>query len=563
MQSQLLLLTRPDLKWTYGEVPLSIDQEPVYPAIPDAAFGRKTLFTPDGWQVLRGVVELQTQKAHTIVTSYRWASTSHLGFVREYTQRVYRPAFAPQSGSRLSRRNLACDAGAGLFLCNLARRDGDKLIYNGRPGNWAVADLSALIKRLLPQAYATLVVFEGFSHGDLLSDNVCQWVPEDRGGPKHGQTNIFKTSLAEYMRIMKLAQHDMPQLHLGRYERIGVMSYVTETPNKRPDILAPPEAGAPMNPAVYPMPYFWEDKPTYERDTNPIVYFDLLGDYFARLTKLGLPIAYLDYAVPSPYVRRTSDGAHLISWAQQIVAVREMARKVHAAGGTYFANLPSGPWTDFGYMEYTPWAEDNAKDWRVLADRLQLSKAQEMLPNTTVPLYFQGRDYPLRCLAYNLVPNPFFTGWFDHSGTGPVLTEELLRLRWALRDAEVTGALVRPLPWEPGAAPIEACVMRLGQELYLPLIYHGDKPTELQLSADLRGLLRAKNAPVWRCDLAQAPWNGPADKPFTTDRVELKFTRLRDALDESSTLHLKGSLEPERLTMILIGDWSKHPPFAP
>jgi len=314
---------------------------------------------------------------------------------------------------------------------------------------------------------------------------------------------------------------------------------------------------------VYPLPYFWADQPARELDTNLLVYFELLGDHFARLVQLGLPIAYLDWSVPSPYLRRTAEGLHLVSWPQQIAAVREMARKIHTVGGTYFANLPSGPWTDLGYLEYTPWAADNAQDWRVLADRLQLAKATEMEPNTTIPLYFQSHDYPLRCLAYNLVPNAFFAGWFDGSETGPVVAEELLRLRWALREAEMTGALVRPLPWEPEAPPVESCVMRLGRELYVPLLFHGNQAAEVALTAELGGLVSGKGTPVWRCDFVRAPWNGPPDKPFSRDRVQLKFTFLPHTLDDRGALHLREMLQPESLTLILIGDWRRHPPFAP
>ena len=562
MQSRLLLLTHPDAGWTYAEAPTRIDGEPVYPSIPDRAFGRRTTFTPDGWRVLRGIVELRPDTAHTIETGYWWLRTSHLGFLRHYTEHVYRPAFAPQPGSARPRRDLACDC-TGVFLCNVAAPRGEKLVYNGRPGVWACMDLSGIIERISPRAYGTLVIFEGFSHGDLLSDNVYQWWPSDRGGPAAGKTNVFRTSLAEYMRILKLAQEDLPRLRLGRYERVGVMSWVTETPQKRPDILSPAEAGAPANPSVFPVPMFWDDKPVYVRDTNPVVYFRLLGGYFDRLVKLGLPIAYMDYSVPTPYVYETQQGVRLMSWPEQIAAVRKMAQDIHAAGGTYFSNLPSGPWTDLGYMEYTPWGKDDRQDWRIIADRLQLCKAQEMFPNTTVPLYFQTRDYPMRCLAYNLAPNPFFYGWFDRSGSGPVVTHELLRLRWALRDAEITAALVRPLPWEPDAPPVEACVMRLGQELYVPLICHADQATHVKLTASLRGLLSTSLVPVWRCDFAAAPWNGPSDKPFTTDRVRLRFTPVPDALHEDRTLHLALALEPESLTLILIGDWRKHPPFAP
>ena len=47
------------------------------------------------------------------------------------------------------------------------------------------------------------------------------------------------------------------------------------------------------------------------------------------------------------------------------------------------------------------------------------------------------------------------------------------------------------------------------------------------------------------------------------DRVELKFTPLADSLDERGNLHLKQTFQPEALTMILVGDWSGHPRFAP
>ena len=557
MQSQLVLLTRPDLNWTYGEVPLEVDGEVAYPAIPDGVFGRRTLLTPDGWQAQRGVVAVGPGEEHTLVVSYRWLPTSHLGYLRDYVSRVYRPAFAPQPGSTLVRRNLACDA-TSVFLCNLARPEGDRLVYTGESGVWAVKRLSGIIARIAPEAYATMVVFEGFSHGDLLSDNVYQWIPEDRGGPPKGKTNIFRASINEYMRIMHLVQAEVPRLVLGRYERVALMSYVEETPRKRPDILADDEEGAPTNPAVYAMPYFWEDQPAYERPVDPLVYFDLLGDYFVRLIGLGLPIAYLDWSVPAPYVRGRAPSRRLVSWSQHIAAVRNMALKVHSAGGTYFVNLPSGPYADLGYMEYTPWQADNARDWRVLADRLQLTKAQEMLPNTTIPLYFQGPDYPMRCLAYNLVPNPFFSGWFDGSGTGPVVTEELLKLRWALRDAEMTGVLVRPLPWEPGAPPIEACVMRLGAKFYVPLMFHGNESDMVEITADLRGELSDKAAPVWLCEFIRAPWNGPLEAPYTTERVKLRFTRLDGVLDERGVLRLRLLLHPEKLAMVLIGDWTEE-----
>lgn len=65
MQSQMLLLTNPDLGWTYGEVPLWVDSEALYPAVSDEVFGRKTLLTPNGWQLLRGIVEPKPGEKHT------------------------------------------------------------------------------------------------------------------------------------------------------------------------------------------------------------------------------------------------------------------------------------------------------------------------------------------------------------------------------------------------------------------------------------------------------------------------------------------------------------------
>jgi hypothetical protein len=148
----------------------------------------------------------------------------------------------------------------------------------------------------------------------------------------------------------------------------------------------------------------------------------MTGKYL-ELQKEGLSL-YVDHGLCAARMDFQDDGNMVFdSYEAGQKAVKKMARTMRDAGGMFWVNQPSGPWADLGYIELGGWDSDSREDWRLVGDKLQIYKLHEFRPNTIIPLYAKSIEYIHQCLAYNFLPQ--------------VMTKEMVRLRWYLREAEM------------------------------------------------------------------------------------------------------------------------------
>ena len=524
MQSALCTVTRPDIDFTYGEVQLTINGVPEYMGLNADEFPNKdrieSMVTREGWQLPRGNW-LQLGPGKGVQTkSWLYSATrgTHLMWHANYHKRYFFPAFAPER-SLEKRIDMAFDISflwphaatrykdgyleviegdLDLHLGGLNKRwENEPIEIIDRNGEriWsqhlATFDAAYAMFESLdldPRAWVTCGLSETmYTMGDLLADHMW-WAPNARAKPEE----MKKVPMDEYLRFVRTLQRRWPRFKLFNYERGNYYPH-TDTIKAHPEF------------AFRPVP---------NRDGIGVNnYTPLWNHYFAQLTDKYLEIQkegvslYEDWALPSSMMLEMPDGTMAFqSYETCQIALKKMSRAMRDAGGFFFANQPSGPWTDFGYVEGGSWDTDTRSEWRFWADRLQLYKLHEFRPNTVVALDMMCDEFIHQCLLYNFVPNT--RNRVGVSTTQSWAPKELIRLRWPLREASMAPVPLRPVPWETPGSPLETSVMTLPGSVYLGVYNHVTNDHTADLSVDLGPVIERKPYAIWRVDITRGPWAG-------------------------------------------------------
>jgi hypothetical protein len=340
-----------------------------------------------------------------------------------------------------------------------------------------------------PRAWATCGLAETmYTMGDLLADHM--WIAPT--GARASPDEMKKVPMDEYFRFVRKLQHRWPRFKLFNYERGNYYPH-TDTIKAHPEFgfrPVPNRNGIGVNNYT---PHWGH-------------YFSQLTDKYLQIQKEGVSL-YEDWAIPSSMVQNMPDGTQTFqSYETCQIALKKMARAMRDAGGFFFANQPSGPWTDFGYVEGGSWDTDTRSEWRFWADRLQLYKLHEFRPNTVVALDMMCDEFIHQCLLYNFVPNT--RNRVGVSTTQSWAPKELIRMRWYLREASMAPVPLRPVPWETPGSPLETSVMTLPGSVYLGAYNHVTNDHAADLSVDLGPVIDRKPYAIWRVDITRGPWAG-------------------------------------------------------
>lgn len=527
-QSGVMTVTRPDIDFTYGEVQLFTNGVPEYMGVQSDGYlpiaaGIETLLLKDGWQLPRGsFVKVGPGRGPQRV-SWLYSATkgTHLMWHSNYHKRYFFPAFAPER--RIDKAiDLAFDI-SFLWPHAVAKyKDGRLIFRKGDPEIWHAFLEKKWEKEVVPivdedgeqlwrqnvatfdsqyemfesldldsRSWATLGLAETmYTMGDFFGDHMwyAPFVPRTN-------EDVFKTkkvSMKEYFRFVRALQKRWPRFKLFNYERGGYYP--------RGDTIFD-------NPhfAFYPIPDGDRTRAvTYAPRWNH--YYRQMTDKYRTLQREGVSL-YVDWAVAGADAHRNDDG-QLYYQGYEVCqnAVRKMARELRDAGGFFFANQPSSPWADLGYIEGGSWDTDTQVNWRYWAERLNLYKLHEFRPNTIVALDMMCDEFIHQCLLYNFVPNTMNrVGVPTKQSWAP---RELIRLRWYLREASMAPVPLRPVAWETPGSPLETSVMTLPGTVYLGAYNHIVEDHTADLSVDLTPVIGRRPYAVWRADVTQGPWAG-------------------------------------------------------
>jgi len=498
LHSAVLTVTRPDADFTYGEVHLFTNDTGehlvnVEPDFLNIKMDRVTLLTKDGWQLPRGGwLQLGPGRgAQRVGTLYHATRGTHLMWHDDYVKRHLFPTFAPDRPFEKF-LDMAFDASFIRQYQVAEYVDGRLELFEKQTINGGIPEfkrLERIVEGLGPRAWAPCVLYETtFSHGDHLSDNFY-FTENARGGFE--DLKIIKTK--EYLEFVKTMQRELPRFHLLNYERGTYWGFI-ETIQKHPEL------------ALFswgPLKYGETEWMVHRARWEP--HFRLLGDKYVELQKEGLSL-YTDGSFAGINAKIQKDGSlilesHEIGYAGE----KKMADRLRAAGGMYWSNQPSGPYTDVSYFE-GQWDAEIKANWRYMGDRLQLYKLHEFRPNTMVALFLMCDEYIHHCLAYNLVPN-----LNDRIGTAYQLSrvpDELAKLRWPLREARMAPVPLRPVVWEEPDSPLETVVMTLPGTVYLAAILHSTNGHTANLSVDLNPIMDHEPFGMWKASVTEGPWVG-------------------------------------------------------
>ena len=499
-QSAVMTVTRPDIDFTYGEVQLSTNGVPEYLAaqadgyLPVTA-NIETLMTKDGWQLPRGswVMAGPGRGAQRVSWLYSATRGTHLKWHANYHKRYFFPAFAPERP--LDRGiDVACDVGHLYQNKTGTYRDGTLTLKEGSLARFE--EINELVEGLDSRAWAACLLAETtYTMGDFLSDNFYFSAKY----PFRGE-DVQDISTKEYLKYVRSLQERLPRFSFWNYERGGYYGR-TETIKKHPELAF--SWGGP-----YPS---WSDT---EKVAQPWAtsYFKLMTDRYLKLQEEGL-FLYIDHGLSSAKAGVRPDGTMVFdSYEATQKAVKKMARTMRDAGGMFWVNQPSGTWADLGYIELGGWDSDSRVNWRYIGDKLQIYKLHEFRPNTIIPLYPKSIEYIHQCLAYNFLPQ--------------VMTKDLVRLRWYLREASMAPVPLRPVAWEVPDSPLETTVMTLPGTVYMAAFNHKAEEHTADLSVDLGAVIGQRPYAVWRADVTKGPWVGincpPGWRPSTWWRKTMK-----------------------------------------
>lgn len=551
LHSAVLTVTRPDVDFTYGEIHLFTNDTGehlvnVEPDFLNIKMDRVTLLTKDGWQLPRGGwLQLGPGRgAQRVGTLYHATRGTHLMWHDDYVKRHLYPTFAPDRPFE-KHLDMAFDASfirqyqVAEYVDGSSTRSGQARLelFEEQSFNGGIPEfkrLERIVEDLGPRAWAPCVLYETtFTHGDHLSDNFY-FTENSRGGVE--DLRIIKTK--EYMEFVKTMQRELPRLHLLNYERSGYWGFL-ESIQKHPEL------------ALFsfgPIQYGERKWMVHRAKWEP--HYRLLGDKYVQLQKEGLSL-YTDGSFSGINAQIQEDGrlvfeSHEIGFAGE----KKMADRLRAAGGMYWSNQPSGPYTDVSYFE-GQWDAEIKANWRYLGDRLQLYKLHEFRPNTTVALFMMCDEYIHQCLAYNLVPN-----LNDRIGTAYQLSrvpEELAKLRWPLREAQMVPVPLRPVVWEEPDSPLETVVMTLPGTVYLAAMLHSTKDHTADLSVDLGPVMDHEPWGFWKASVTEGPWVGlphengfqPAksyEKPYTDAYKDVEAEVTVEVVEDASWEGLRLSL---------------------
>lgn len=512
-QSAVMTITRPDVDFSYGEVPLSMNGVPIYmclesedQSIVDAKI--ETLLTKDGWQLPRAPWLLVGPVQGAQVASWMYCAVrgTHLMWHDQYDDRYFFPGFAPERP--LDRGiDLAYDASFLWQSSAASYGNGDLKIREGGMEIAAFGEFENFHQLLEtadlgPRAWATLGLSErAFTQGDLLSDNI--WYGDLDGFDENDVRNdIHRISMENYLDFVAKVKKRLPRFHLFQYERGGYYPH-TETIENHPELALFP----PYNKYATFAPYYRS-------------YFELMTRKYHEFQEHGISL-YVDWALPSSRAGTKPDGSFgFEGYDEGQRAVRKMARTMREIGGLFYVNQPSGPWADLGYFEGGRWDTETQDDWRYVADRLQLYKLHEFRPNTVVALDMMCVEFIHQCLLYNFQPNiNNRVGLVTKQSLAP---RELIRLRWPLREAVMAPVPLRPAYWETAFSPLETAVLELPGTIQLAAFNHvpGADHTA-DLSVDLEPVLSEKPFAIWRSDVVEGPWVDIDCKQGTEPHIRL------------------------------------------
>ena len=527
LQSGVSTVTRPDVGFTYGEVQLSTNGVPEYLAIPAEGFLHKgrveALLTKEGWQLPRGNWLQVGPGRGAQRKSWLYSATkgTHLMWHANYHKRYFAPAFAPERRLDMG-IDLAFDT-SFIWPHNAARyKDGRLEMIEGDLELWAAGlnkkwetqplpvrdsegtllwyqnlatfDAAYMMFERLdldPRSWATLGIAETmYTMGDFFGDHMwfAPFIP-------HKNEDVFeakKVSMKEYFSFVGKLQKRWPRFKLFNYERGGYYAH-GQTIQRHPEFAFHPIPDGTVHRDICYSPR-WE------------YYFAQMTDKYLQLQKQGVSL-YVDWAIPGANAAVLDDGRLIFrSYESGQNAVKKMARAMRDAGGFFYANQPSSPWADFGYIEGGSWDTDTRTDWRFWADRLQLYKLHEFRPNTVVALDMMCDEFIHQCLLYNFVPSTMNrVGVTTNQSWAP---QELIRLRWYLREASMAPVPLRPVAWETPDSPLETSVMTLPGTVYLGAYNHITKDHTADLSVDLTPVIGRKPYALWRADVTKGPWAG-------------------------------------------------------
>ena len=523
-QSSVMTVTRPDIDFTYGEVPLFTNGVGEYPAVQSDGYlpvtaNVETLMTKDGWQLPRGNW-LQVgpgRGAQRVSWLYSATRGTHLMWHANYHKRYFFPAFAPERP--LARAiDVACDVGHLYQSKTGIYRDGTLKLTDGKTLAH-FEEVNKMLEGLGPRAWGACLLSETtYTMGDYLSDNFYFSAKY----PPRGE-DVEPISTKEYLKYIRSLQDRLPRFHFCNYERSGYYGR-TETVKNHPELV-----------------FQWDGPHSNWSDTEKIghpwraPFFELMTGKYLEMQQEGLSL-YVDHGLSAADAGVRPDGTMVFdSYEAGQKAMKKMARAMRDAGGMFWVNQPSGTWADFGYIELSGWDSDTREDWRLVGDKLQIYKMLEFRPNTIIPLYPKCIEYIHQCLAYNFLPNcpvPSPRGRFEahappgRSNQSQVMTKELVRLRWYLREAKMAPVPLRPVAWEEPGSPLETTVMTLPGTVYLAAINHIDEDYTADLSVDLGPLMGQRPYALWRADVIQGPWVGincpPGWRPSTWWRKTMK-----------------------------------------
>ncbi len=497
-QSAVMTVTRPDVDFTYGEVPLTMNGVPIYMCLESEdesiVEGKiETLLTKDGWQLPRvpWLLVGPARGRQAVSWMYTAVRGTHLMWHDQYDERHFFPGFAPERP--LDRGiDLAYDASFLWQSSAASYGDGDLKIREGGMETAAFGefeDFHSLFEGagLGPRAWATCGLSErAFTMGDYLSDNI--WYGNlDQFDENDQRIGIYKIPMKNYLAFARSVQRRLPRFHLFNYERGGYYPHV-ETIQKHPELGFFP----PYNKYAAVGPYYTS-------------YFDLMARKYLEFQEHGISL-YVDWALPSSRFGTREDGSFgFEGYDEGQRAVRKTARAMRDAGGMFYVNQPSGPWADLGYFEGGRWDTETQDDWRYVAERLQLYKLHEFRPNTVVALDMMCVEFFHQCLMYNFQPN--INNRVSLVTKQSLAPRELIRLRWPLREAVMAPVPLRPVWWETPGSPLETAVLTVPGTVQLAAFNHvpGAGHTA-DLSVDLGPVLARKPYAVWRSEVVEAPW---------------------------------------------------------
>lgn len=528
-QSGVMTVTRPDIDFTYGEVQLRTNDMPEYMCVQSDGWlpltaNIETLLIRDGWQMPRGSwVKVGPGRGPQRI-SWLFSATkgTHLMWHANYHKRYFFPAFAPER--RIDKAmDLAFDTSFLWPHSVMNYKDGKlepiegdpDLWFGGLNKRWADEPLHYLDKDgkpkwrqnlltfdavhtmferldLDPRSWATLGLAETmYTMGDFFADHM--WFSP---GVPHTADEVFyeskKVPMKEYFRFVRMLGQRWPKFKLFNYERGGYYPH-GQTIHQNPHFAFYPIPDGTMKPGHAFAPWY-----NY--------YFEQMTDKYRQLQREGVSL-YVDWGLPASHAGELEDGRIVFQeYKTGQAAVRKMARAMRDAGGFFYVNQPSGPWADFGYIEGGSWDTDTRTDWRFWAERLNLYKLHEFRPNTVVALDMMCDEFIHQCLIYNLVPSTMNrVGVATKQSWAP---QELIRLRWYLREASMAPVPLRPVAWETPGSPLETSVMTLPGTVYLGAYNHVMEDHTADLSADLAPVIANKPYAVWRADVTKGPWAG-------------------------------------------------------